>query len=95
MARKRNRAKAQKLAEAKDSITENREQNRSYAMDAFANALARLGTGTPNLLESTEYPNTRLTQDFNLMNSLYRSHWIVRKIIGGRRDTCKNRPHLL
>ncbi|WP_220389000.1 phage portal protein [Paenibacillus tyrfis] len=50
-------------------------------MDAFQNVLARLGHGTPNLLEGTEYPLTRLTQDYQLMNSLYRGHWIVRRII--------------
>lgn len=55
--------------------------NRTVSMDAFSNVLARLGAGTPNLLEGTEYPMTRLTQNFQLMNSLYRSHWIVRKII--------------
>ena len=52
-----------------------------FTMDAFSNVLARLGAGTPNLLEGTDYPMTRLTQNFQLMNSLYRSHWIVRKII--------------
>ena len=55
--------------------------NRTVSMDAFSNVLARLGTGTPNLLEGTDYPMTRLTQNFQLKNSLYRSHWIVRKII--------------
>ena len=55
--------------------------NKTVSMDAFSNVLARLGAGTPNLLEGTEYPMTRLTQNFQLMNSLYRSHWIVRKII--------------
>jgi len=49
--------------------------------DAFRNVLARLGYETPNLLEGTEYPITRLTRNYQLMNSLYRSHWIVRKII--------------
>ncbi|WP_317097223.1 anti-CBASS protein Acb1 family protein, partial [Clostridium neonatale] len=55
--------------------------SRTVSMDAFQNVLARLGAGTPNLLEGTDYPMTRLTQNFQLMNSLYRSHWIVRKII--------------
>lgn len=65
--------------------------NRTMTIDAFANALARLGFGTPNLMEGTEYPTTRLTQDYNLMNSLYRSHWIVRKIIDCiPEDMCKN-----
>lgn len=59
--------------------------------DAFSNVLARLGYGTPNLLEGTEYPLTRLTQDYGLMNSLYRSNWIVRKIIDTiPEDMCKN-----
>ncbi len=54
---------------------------RTTTMDAFQNVLARLGAGTPNLIESTDYPMTRLTQNFQLLNSLYRSHWIIRKII--------------
>lgn len=49
--------------------------------DAFSNVLARLGVGTPNLLEGTEYPMTRLTQNYQLMNSLYRGHWIIGRII--------------
>lgn len=59
--------------------------------DSFSNVLARLGYGTPNLLEGTEYPLTRLTQDYGLMNSLYRSNWIIRKIIDTiPDDMCKN-----
>ncbi|CQR71667.1 hypothetical protein SOV_04630 [Sporomusa ovata DSM 2662] len=49
--------------------------------DAFRNQMARLGFGTPNLLEATEYPLTRLTQNWQLLNSLYRSHWLIRRII--------------
>lgn len=49
--------------------------------DAFQNTAARIGFNTPNILEGTEYPMTRLTQNYQLMNSLYRSHWIIRKII--------------
>lgn len=49
--------------------------------DAFSNVLARLGFGSDNLLETTDYPLNRLTRNYSLMNSLYRSHWIVRKII--------------
>lgn len=67
------------------------DSGRTMTMDAFANVLARLGAGTPNLLEGTDYPMTRLTQNFQLMNSLYRSHWIVRKIIDCiPEDMCKN-----
>jgi len=49
--------------------------------DAYRNQAARLGFGTPNLLEATEYPLTRLTQNWQLLTSLYRSHWIIRRII--------------
>jgi phage-related protein (TIGR01555 family) len=54
---------------------------RGLTTDSFSNVLARLGHGTPNLLEGTDYINTRLTQNFQLMNSLYRGHWIIRRII--------------
>ena len=54
---------------------------RGLTTDAFQNVLARLGYGTPNLMEGTDYPLTRLTNNFQMMNSLYRSHWIVRRII--------------
>ena len=59
----------------------NKKMIRAKATDAFQNMLARMGAFTPSLLESTNYPLTRLTRNFNLMNSLYRSHWIIRNII--------------
>ncbi|GAB6170561.1 DUF1073 domain-containing protein [Paradesulfitobacterium aromaticivorans] len=59
--------------------------------DAFQNTLARTGWGMPNMLEGTQYPLTRLTKDYQLMNSLYRSHWVVRRIIDViPEDMCKN-----
>lgn len=54
---------------------------RSRALDAFTNMLARLGTGTPNLLEATEYSSQRMTRDFSTLNALYRESWIVRRIV--------------
>lgn len=64
---------------------------KNLTLDAFQNALARLGWGTPNMLEATQYPLTRLTQNYTLMNSLYRSHWVVRRIIDViPEDMCKN-----
>lgn len=63
----------------------------NFTVDAFQNVLARLGFGTPNMMEGTAYPLTRLSRDYVLMNSLYRSHWIVRKIIDTiPEDACKN-----
>lgn len=49
--------------------------------DSFENQLARLGMSTPNLMATTNYPLTRLSRDYNLMNSLYRNSWIAKKVI--------------
>lgn len=66
-------------------------EKKNLTLDAFSNALARMGWGTPNLMEATNYPLTRLTKNYQLMNSLYRSHWVVRRIIDViPEDMCKN-----
>ncbi|GLG01808.1 hypothetical protein Alches_18480 [Alicyclobacillus hesperidum subsp. aegles] len=54
---------------------------RILTQDAFSNALARLGYGTPNLIEGTEYPLTRLTNNYQLLNALYRNNWIIRRVV--------------
>lgn len=48
--------------------------------DAFANPAARTGWGEDNLINATEYPMTRLTQDWQLLTSLYRTSWIVQRV---------------
>uniref|UniRef100_UPI0022DFF45F phage portal protein n=1 Tax=Enterocloster aldenensis TaxID=358742 RepID=UPI0022DFF45F len=50
-------------------------------MDAFSNPIARLGYGTQDLLQATQYPLTRMTQNYQLLTSLYRENWIVQNII--------------
>lgn len=55
--------------------------NKLYTIDAFQNQMARLGFGQPNLNEGADYPLTRMSQNYNLFTSLYRSSWIVRKIV--------------
>ena len=52
-----------------------------YTMDAFSNPAARIGWGTMDLLQATEYPITRMTQNYQLLTSLYRDNWIVQNII--------------
>src|SRR6266702_4712242 len=52
-----------------------------HAIDAFQNQLARIGFGQPNLTEGAAYPLTRLSRNYILMQSLYRSNWIARKVI--------------
>lgn len=66
----------------KSKVRENRhEPYKMTVMDTFQNLLARLGDGAPNLLNGTDYTMDRLTQNYQLMNNLYRNHWIVRKVI--------------
>lgn len=55
--------------------------NRIQVNDAFSNPVARLGFGTQDLLQATQYPLTRLTQNYQLLTSLYRDNWIVQNII--------------
>lgn len=56
-------------------------QASSIVMDAFSNPAARIGFGTMDLLQATEYPITRMTQNYQLLTSLYRDNWIVQNII--------------
>ena len=49
--------------------------------DSFQNPMTRSGVFMPNPLETTEYQLTRFTRDWQTINALYRSHWIVRRII--------------
>lgn len=55
--------------------------NGMMALDAFTNTMARTGFGQPNHMEGTAYPLTRFTQNYAMMNSLYRGSWIARRII--------------
>ena len=48
--------------------------------DAFANPAAKTGWGEDNLINATEYPLTRLTQDWQLLTSLSRTSWIVQRV---------------
>ncbi|MGM9572339.1 MAG: anti-CBASS protein Acb1 family protein [bacterium] len=57
------------------------EPNKVQANDAFQNPLSRAGVFMPNLLEATQYPLTRFTQNWQQINSLYRSHWVIRRVI--------------
>ena len=41
-------------------------------MDAFSNPAARIGFGTLDLLQATEYPMTRMTQNYQRQLQLYK-----------------------
>ena len=80
---------AKKKASAKPAnIYENDEQSSvvgnavaiTSKKDAFSNPGARTGFGQMNLVNMTEYPLTRLTQNWELLTSLYRSSWIVQRV---------------
>lgn len=55
--------------------------NSSEAFDYFTNAMARMGFGTASLPEATEYNLERLSNNYWLMLTLYRNHWIARRIV--------------
>lgn len=57
--------------------------NHAIAGDAFANAPARMGFGTPNLSEGADYVLHRTSYDYWLLITLYRNHWICRRIVDG------------
>jgi len=50
-------------------------------MDFFANLAARTGFGSPNLVESAEYPLVRVTYNYWQLISLYEGGWIPRRIV--------------
>lgn len=52
-----------------------------HTKDSFQNPITRSGVFMPNALEATQYPLTRFSWDWMTINSLYRSHWIVKRII--------------
>ena len=49
--------------------------------DAFSNPMFRLGFGTQAPLEATEYPLTRLTDNYGQLNSMYRSGSILQSVV--------------
>jgi phage-related protein (TIGR01555 family) len=82
------RAKTKKRI-AKDAIFKQRKSrdpngivnNRAAFFDYFQNMLARTGYGTPSLPEATTYEMVRLSNNYWLMLTLYRNHWLCRRIV--------------
>lgn len=67
----------------------------SVGKDAFRNAVARMGYGTPSVAEGVEYILERWTNNYWLMITLFRNHWIPRKIVEiPAKDMCKAWPRL-
>jgi len=51
------------------------------ALDGFVNKLARLGLNAPNIMNANEYQMERLSHNFTQLDALYRTNWIVGRII--------------
>ena len=66
-----------------------------FATDFFQNLAARSGFGAPALSQSVDYPLVRLSYQYTLLYSLFRNHWISRKIVEiPAQDMCKAWPRL-
>lgn len=61
------------MEEKKENLTTN---------DEFSNSLFRLGFGSQSPTESTEYISTRRTDNYALLNNLYRENWVVQNVVG-------------
>ena len=59
-----------------------RRKKETIVKDEFSNSLFRLGYGSQSPLEATEYPLTRMTDNYALLNSLYRTNWVVQNVVG-------------
>jgi hypothetical protein len=53
--------------------------DRAVGNDAFSNAAARMGYGTPSVAEDVDYTLVRWSMNYWLMITLFRNHWIARK----------------
>jgi hypothetical protein len=78
--------KAAPRAKAADKVNGNGKHglgsfNVATAFDYFSNVLARTGYGTPSLAESSSYEMVRLSNNYWLMLTLYRNHWLARRIV--------------
>lgn len=64
------------------SASNGAQQNSVTVLDAFSNPLYHLGYGSQSPLEATQYPLTRMTDNYALLNSLYRDNWVVQNVVG-------------
>lgn len=81
MSRKRTRQRRRSTnSQAQNQARDTKVINRNtMTLDAMINYAAR--TGMDHLIENNEYYSTRLTQNFALMDKLYRGDWIAGRII--------------
>lgn len=53
----------------------------AFAQDMFSNSAARMGFGTPSLGQAGQYELIRISYDYWQLITLYRNHWISRRIV--------------
>lgn len=98
MNRRENR-RAQRREQIRQAATagaEAKAANPAVAMDAFQNFAARMGYGTSSLAEGTEYQLVRWSNDYWLMLTLYRNHWMIRRLVDTlARDMTRAWPALI
>lgn len=69
------------LAEQKLGFTGPTSALSAQALDYFTNMAARMGFGTPSLAEGADYELIRFSYDYWKLITLYRNHWISRRIV--------------
>lgn len=62
-------------------MSRRKKDNQIQTTDAFSNPMYRLGFGTQAPLEASEYPLTRLTDNYALLNSMYRTGSILQSVV--------------
>ena len=81
---------------AKQAARTKRKTDAAGTMDTYSNPIANLGWGSRSINEATQYVHTQLSQNYLLLLSLYRSHWICRKVIDAvPEDMLKNWINLI
>jgi phage-related protein (TIGR01555 family) len=86
MPKKTTKAKVKPLPKDSGAQVFIRQRGSKVVGDTYSNTPARMGDGTPNLENAGQYPLIRWTQNYPLILSLYRSSWMIRKVI----DTVSN-----
>lgn len=72
-----------------------REQAPAAATDSYSNQPSRIGSNSGNIASQGSYPLTRFTQQYMTLLAMYRSHWIVRKVVDVlAEDMLKDAPKL-
>jgi phage-related protein (TIGR01555 family) len=75
------KAPAVKVAKRADNFSYQQLAALSQAFDYFQNVPARMGYQTPSLAEGTSYVMDRLSYNYWLLLTLYRNHWLARRVI--------------